>query len=67
MFDLIIRQANLPDGQKGIDIAIAGAKIAAIAHRVDAEAHAEIDASSPRLSSTRISTWTPLCRLACPE
>jgi cytosine deaminase len=45
MFDLIIRQANLPDGQKGIDIAIAGAKIAAIAHRVDAEAHAEIDAT----------------------
>ena len=45
MFDLIIRQANLPDGQKSIDIAIAGAKIAAIASRIDAGAHTEIDAT----------------------
>ncbi|MBI1170128.1 amidohydrolase family protein [bacterium] len=45
MFDLIIRQANLPDGRKGIDIAIAGGKIAEVAPRIAAEAGEEIDAT----------------------
>lgn len=45
MFDLILRQANLPDGRKGQDIAIAGAKIAEVAPRIEAEAREEIDCS----------------------
>jgi cytosine deaminase len=45
MFDLILRQANLPDGRKGHDIAITGTKIAAIAPRIEAAAHEEIDAT----------------------
>ena len=30
MFDLIIRDANLPDGRTGMDIGIAGGRIATI-------------------------------------
>ena len=45
MFDLIIRHANLPDGRKGLDIAIAGDKIADIAPNIAAEAREEIDAT----------------------
>ncbi len=45
MFDLILRQANLPDGRKGQDIAISGTTIAAIGPKIDAEAHVEIDAT----------------------
>ena len=45
MFDLLIRNANLPDGQTGIDIAVQGAKIAAVGPRIDASARAEIDAT----------------------
>lgn len=45
MFDLILRRANLPDGRKGIDIAIQGTKIAAIAPKIDADAREEIDAA----------------------
>ncbi|MGV8984810.1 MAG: amidohydrolase family protein [Cypionkella sp.] len=45
MFDLILRQANLPDGRKGLDIAIAGDKIAEVAPRIEATAREEIDAT----------------------
>ncbi len=45
MFDLIIRNANLPDGRSGIDIAILGGKIAALDKNLDAKAGEEIDAS----------------------
>lgn len=45
MFDLILRQANLPDGRKAQDIAIQGSKIAEVAPRIDAEAATEIDAT----------------------
>jgi cytosine deaminase len=44
MFDLILRQANLPDGRKGQDIAILGGKIAEVAPHIAAEAREEIDA-----------------------
>ena len=44
MFDLILRQANLPDGRKGQDIAIRGDKIAEVAPHIAAEAREEIDA-----------------------
>lgn len=45
MFDLILRQANLPCGRKGQDIAILGTKIAEVAPRIEAEAREEIDAT----------------------
>ncbi len=45
MFDLIIRNANLPDGRTGIDIAIAKGVIADVAAKLDAEATREIDAT----------------------
>lgn len=45
MFDLIIRNANLPDGRKGIDIAILDGRIAAVEANIVAEAGQEIDAT----------------------
>ena len=50
MFDLIIRNANLPDGRTGFDIAIANGVIADVAAKLDAEANREIDAAD-RLAS----------------
>jgi len=43
--DLIVRNANLPDGRSGLDIAVAGGKITEITHSLDAEAGREIDAT----------------------
>ena len=43
-FDTIIRNATLPDGRVGLDLAIAGGRIAAIEPRIDAEAGQSIDA-----------------------
>jgi cytosine deaminase len=51
MFDTIIRGANLPDGRTGIDIAIAGDRIAAVEPHLAAEAATTIEAHG---------------RLACP-
>ncbi|GGA39552.1 amidohydrolase family protein [Pelagibacterium lentulum] len=45
MFDLIIRNANLPDGRMGIDIGVRAGAIAEIAPTIAAEAGEEIDAS----------------------
>ena len=45
MFDLILRNANLPDGRKGLDIAISGSKISEIAPSIAAQALQEIDAT----------------------
>ena len=50
MLDLIIRNANLPDGRTGIDIAIADGVIADVAVELDAKAIREIDATG-RLAS----------------
>lgn len=50
MFDLIIKNANLPDGRSGIDIAIQKGKIAEVASRIEAEAVEEIDASGRLVS-----------------
>ena len=50
MFDLIIRNANLPDDRKGIDIAIRDGKIAAIEASIAAEAKDEIDATDRLVS-----------------
>ena len=45
MFDLIFRNANLPDGRSGIDIAVAGTTIAAVEPGITAEAREVIDAT----------------------
>ncbi len=45
MFDLILRQANLPDGREGQDIAILDGKIAEVAPTIAAVARDEIDAT----------------------
>jgi cytosine/creatinine deaminase len=50
MFDLIVRNANLPDGRRGIDIAISGAKIAAVEAGINATAGQEIDATGRLVS-----------------
>jgi cytosine deaminase len=43
--DLIIRNANLPDGRTGIDIGIAGGRIAAVEPKLAANGAREIDAT----------------------
>ena len=45
MFDLIIRNANLPDGQEAVDICIRDGKIAETGSKIEATAAAEIDAT----------------------
>ncbi|MEZ2220119.1 amidohydrolase family protein [Rhizobium sp. RCC_161_2] len=49
-FDLIVRNANLPDGRKGQDIAIAGGKIVAVEPGLKAEAGRVIDAGGHLVS-----------------
>ncbi|WP_343716654.1 amidohydrolase family protein [Inquilinus sp.] len=43
--DLVLRNANLPDGRTGIDIGIAGGRIVAVEPRLAAQGREEIDAS----------------------
>lgn len=50
MFDLVIYNANLPDGRTGIDIAIAGGRIAAVEAGITAEAGQSIDATGRLVS-----------------
>ncbi|MGO8053513.1 amidohydrolase family protein [Rhizobium leguminosarum] len=50
MFDLIVRNANLPDGRTGIDIGIQGGKIIALEHNLPAQAAEEIDATGRLVS-----------------
>ena len=45
MLDLVIRNATLPDGAKGIDIAIAGGRIAAVGPALPLRGRHEIDAA----------------------
>jgi len=49
-FDTILRDATLPDGRKGQDVAIAAGRIAAIEPRIEADAGQEIDARGYLLS-----------------
>lgn len=44
MLDLIIRNANLVNGRKGMDIAVANGLVAEVATKLEAQAHREIDA-----------------------
>ncbi|SLN27636.1 amidohydrolase family protein [Roseisalinus antarcticus] len=50
MFDLILRDATLPDGRTGQDVAVRGGKIAAIEPGLEAEAGEVIDAGGHLLS-----------------
>ncbi len=50
MFDLIVRNANLPDGRKGIDIGIQGGKIIAVEPNLQAQTGEEIDATGRLVS-----------------
>jgi len=50
MFDLIIRDANLPDGRKGMDIAVSGGLIAAVEKNIEAPAGEEIMATNRLVS-----------------
>jgi cytosine deaminase len=50
MLDLIVRNANLPDGRTGIDIAIANGLIAEVAAELDATGRWEIDATGRLVS-----------------
>jgi len=45
MLDLMIRNANLPDGRKGLDIAVENGRIAEVGPNLDAQATREIDAT----------------------
>jgi len=45
MLDLIVRNANLPDGRRGYDIAVQEGRIRELAPALDAEASREIDAA----------------------
>jgi cytosine/creatinine deaminase len=50
MLDLIIRNANLPDGRTGIDIAVQSGRIAEILPAIKAEARETIDATGRLIS-----------------
>ncbi|MBX4950663.1 amidohydrolase family protein [Rhizobium binae] len=50
MFDLIVRNANLPDGRIGIDIGIEGDRIIAVERDLQAQAPEEIEATGRLVS-----------------
>ncbi|MEH7881147.1 amidohydrolase family protein [Rhizobium laguerreae] len=50
MFDLIVRNANHPDGRTGIDIGIQGGKIIAVEPNLQAQSQEEIDATGRLVS-----------------
>jgi cytosine deaminase len=50
MLDIILRGANLPDGRQGMDIGIAGDKIATVEPNLKAEARTEIEAKGRLVS-----------------
>lgn len=45
MFDLVVRNANLPDGREGVDIAIRDGRVVAVEPAIAGAAHTEIDAT----------------------
>jgi cytosine/creatinine deaminase len=49
-FDLIVRNATLPDGRKGQDVAVAAGRIASVEPRIGAQAKRAIDARGYLLS-----------------
>lgn len=45
MFDLVVRNANVPDGREGIDIAVRDGRVVAVEHGIAGAAKTEIDAT----------------------
>ena len=45
MLDLLVTNANLADGRKGIDIAVCDGRVAEIAPAIEADAGERIDAA----------------------
>jgi len=45
MLDLLIKNANLPDGRTGVDIAVDKGRIVEVGPRVEVQADREIDAT----------------------
>ncbi|MDB5585733.1 MAG: codA1 [Devosia sp.] len=45
MFDLVVRNANLPDGREGVDIAVQSGRIVAVESAIAGAAQTEIDAT----------------------
>ena len=50
MFDLLIRNANLPDGRSGMDIAITAGRIVDVAPAIQGDARETIDATGRLVS-----------------
>ncbi|MBB3950001.1 amidohydrolase family protein [Aureimonas jatrophae] len=50
MFDLLVAGATLPDGRTGMDVAVSGGRIAAIAPRIEGEAAERVEAAGRLLS-----------------
>jgi cytosine deaminase len=50
MLDLLIKNANLPDGRTGVDIAIQDGRIAEVAAHIAAAARETIDAAGQLIS-----------------
>ncbi|RWR31178.1 cytosine deaminase [Sinirhodobacter populi] len=50
MFDIILRNGNLPDGRAGVDLGVTGGRIAAIEKRIEATAREEIDVTGRLIS-----------------
>ena len=50
-FDLIIRNATLPDGRRGLDIAAAGGRIVAVERAISADAGRVVDAAGQLVST----------------
>ncbi|RWR32963.1 cytosine deaminase [Sinirhodobacter populi] len=50
MFDIILRNGNLPDGRTGVDLGVTGGQIAAIEKRIEATAREEIDVTGRLIS-----------------
>jgi cytosine/creatinine deaminase len=68
VFDILIRNATLPDGRVGIDVGCIGGKIVAVEPNIVGEAGRVIDAKErllSRPSSIATSTWMRLFRSEC--
>ena len=61
--DLVVRNATLPDGRAGIDLAIIDGRIVAVEHAIAGDAAQTIDAAG-RTWSPRRAACQPFCPLS---
>ena len=54
MFDLLIKNANLPDDRKNFDVAIQNKKIVAVDKSIDGDASHTIDATDQLVSPSHV-------------